>query len=80
MRWRANAGGPGLARAGAGAGDQPPGAPEHGEDSEGDGETDRPEHEQEDHEGDDGKRDEEEFHGCVVLQWRWERLRHLRPW
>ena len=57
-----------AAPAGATAGDQPPTAPEHGEDSEGDSEPDRPQHEQEDHEGDDRERDEEEFHACVVLQ------------
>lgn len=59
----------GLATAaGAAAGDQSPAAAEHGEDREGNGEPDRPEHQQEDREGEDREGDEEEFHACVVLQ------------
>jgi len=54
--------------AGTPARDQSPGAPEDGEDREGDGEADRAEHEQEDGEGDDDDRDEEDFHGSVVFQ------------
>lgn len=50
------------------AGDQAPGAAEHGQNGEGDGEPDRPEDEQEDHEGHDRERNQEDVHACVVLQ------------
>jgi len=55
------------------AGDQTPGAADHVDDGEGDRQADRAEDQEEEDEGDDRQRNQQEFHGRVVLQRAWVR-------